>query len=136
MGREFERTQRVAHFLHRELAKLIHTTVRDPRVAKINLTGVEVSRDMSYAKVYFTLLSDNDQSAKEEIVRIMQKASGFLRSRVAKEAVMRTVPRLSFRYDESVGRGRNMEILLREVQRSDASLQRESPPNNNGCNSG
>ena len=47
MGREFERTQRVSHFLHEELARLLQSTVRDPRVQEVNLTGVEVSRDLS-----------------------------------------------------------------------------------------
>ena len=58
MGKEFERTQRVSQFLHQELARLLHSTVRDPRVERINLTEVEVSRDLSHAKVFFTLLDD------------------------------------------------------------------------------
>lgn len=53
MGKEFERTQRVSQFLHQELARLLHSKVRDPRVHRINLTDVEVSRDLSHAKVFF-----------------------------------------------------------------------------------
>ena len=52
MGREFERTQRVSHFLHEELARLLQTSVRDPRVQQVNLTGVEVSRDLSHARIF------------------------------------------------------------------------------------
>ena len=65
MGREFERTQRVSHFLHEELARLLQTTVRDPRVQQVNLTGVEVSRDLSHAKVFFTLMSDASEERAE-----------------------------------------------------------------------
>ena len=126
MGREFERTQRVSHFLHEELARLLQTTVRDPRVQQVNLTGVEVSRDLSHARVFFTLMSDVSEAERSEISGVLSKASGFLRSELAKSSSMRTVPRISFRFDESVGRGRDMESLLREVRRADAKFHAES----------
>ena len=126
MGREFERTQRVSHFLHEELARLLQTAVRDPRVQQVNLTGVEVSRDLSHARVFFTLMTDVSEAERIEISGVLSKASGFLRSELAKSSSMRTVPRISFRFDESVGRGRDMESLLREVRRADAKFHAES----------
>ena len=126
MGREFERTQRVSHFLHEELARLLQTSVRDPRVQQVNLTGVEVSRDLSHARVFFTLMSEVSEAEQSEISAVLSKVSGFLRSELAKGSSMRTVPRISFRFDESVGRGRDMESLLREVRRADAKFQAES----------
>jgi ribosome-binding factor A len=122
MGKEFERTQRVSQFLHQELARLLHSTVRDPRVERINLTEVEVSRDLSHAKVFFTLLDEQSEADRADIATVLRKVSGFLRSELAKQSSMRTVPRLSFRFDESVGRGRDMESLLREVRKADAVL--------------
>ena len=122
MGREFERTQRVSHFLHEELARLLQSTVRDPRVQQVNLTGVEVSRDLSHAKVFFTLMSDSSSEERAEVAAVLSKVSGFLRSELAKASNMRTVPRISFRFDESVGRGRDMETLLRKVRRADEQL--------------
>ncbi len=126
MAREFERTQRVSHFLHEELARLLQTTVRDPRVQQVTLTGVEVSRDLSHARVFFTLMSDVSEAEQSEISGVLSKVSGFLRSELAKGSSMRTVPRISFRFDESVGRGRDMESLLREVRRADARSHAES----------
>ncbi len=126
MAREFERTQRVSHFLHEELARLLHTTVQDPRVQHVNLTGVEVSRDLSHARVFFTLMSDVSEAEQGEISDVLSKVSGFLRSELAKASSMRTVPRISFRFDESVGRGRDMESLLREVRLADAKFHAES----------
>ena len=126
MGREFERTQRVSHFLHEELARLLQTTVRDPRVQQVNLTGVEVSRDLSHARVFFTLMSDVSEAEQSEISGVLSKVSGFLRSELAKGSSMRIVPRISFRFDESIGRGRDMESLLREVRRADAKVHAES----------
>ena len=122
MVREFERTQRVSHFLHEELARLLQSTVRDPRVQEVNLTGVEVSRDLSHAKVFFTLISDASSEERAEVTAVLSKVSGFLRSELAKASTMRTVPRISFRFDESVGRGRDMETLLRKVRRADEQL--------------
>jgi ribosome-binding factor A len=122
MGREFERTERVGHFLHEELARLLQSNVRDPRVAHVNITGVEVSRDLSHAKVFFTLMNDVSAAERNEVSAVLTKVSGFLRSELAKASTMRTVPRIAFRFDESVGRGRDMETLLREVRRADAEL--------------
>ena len=127
MGREFERTQRVSHFLHEELARLLQTTVRDPRVQAVSLTGVEVSRDLSHAKVFFTLMNDVSSEERSEVIAVLSKVSGFLRSELAKASTMRTVPRISFRFDESVGRGRDMETLLREVRRADERLHTGDP---------
>ena len=125
MAKEFERTQRVSHYLHEELARLLQNTVRDPRVQDVNLPGVEVSRDLSHAKVFFTLMSDVTSEERAEISAVLSRVSGFLRSELAKQSSMRTVPRLSFRFDESVGRGRDMERLLREVRAADAKLHGE-----------
>ena len=125
MAKEFERTQRVSHYLHEELARLLQHTVRDPRVQHVNLTGVEVSRDLSHAKVFFTLISEVTLEERTEISAVLSKVSGFLRSELAKQSSMRTVPRISFRFDESVGRGRDMESLLQEARRADASLHGE-----------
>ena len=127
MGREFERTQRVSHFLHEELARLLQSTVRDPRVQAVSLTGVEVSRDLSHAKVFFTLMNDVSSEERAEVISALSKVSGFLRSELAKASTMRTVPRISFRFDESVGRGRDMETLFREVRRADEQLHTGDP---------
>ena len=127
MGKEFERTQRISHFLHEELARLLQSTVRDPRVQEVNLTGVEVTRDLSNAKVFFTLMNDVSVEERAEVAAVLSKVSGFLRSELAKASTMRTVPRISFRFDESVGRGRDMETLLREVRTADEKLHTGDP---------
>ena len=127
MGKEFERTQRVSHFLHEELARLLQSTVRDPRVQAVSLTGVEVSRDLSHAKVFFTLMNEVSSEERAEVISVLSKVSGFLRSELAKASTMRTVPRISFRFDESVGRGRDMETLLREVRRADEQFNTGDP---------
>ena len=132
MAKEFERTQRVSHYLHEELARLLQNTVRDPRGQDVNLTGVEVSRDLSHAKVFFTLMNDVTSEERTEISAVLSRVSGFLRSEIAKQSSMRIVPRISFRFDESVGRGRDLENLLREVRAADAKLHGEPEAKSDG----
>ena len=120
MGQEFSRTERVADYLQQELAKLLLHSVRDPRAEFVSITAVEVSRDLRYAKVFFTKLGLEDAKLAEEVTSVLDKAAGFLRSEIARESTLRTVPKLTFKFDESVGRGRQMEALLGKARASDA----------------
>lgn len=122
MAKDYSRTQRVGDFLQQELAQLIQTEVRDPRAAMVSVTGVEVSRDLAHAKVFYTQLGVDDAESAKATTDVLNKAGGFLRSQIAKQASMRTVPKLSFRFDESVGRGRAMEALLRDAREADAAF--------------
>ncbi|KGE02697.1 30S ribosome-binding factor RbfA [Pseudohaliea rubra] len=122
MAREFSRSQRVADYLQRELALLIQQEVDDPRVGMVSLTGVDVSRDLAHAKVWFTRLgSDSAEEAREAAVAL-NGAAGYLRTLLSREASMRSVPRLRFVFDGSVGRGRHMEELIREAGKRDRAL--------------
>lgn len=122
MAREFSRTQRVADYLQRELATLIQQELRDPRLGMISLTSVDVSRDLGYAKIYFTQLGvDTDEDARET-TDVLNRAGGFLRSQLSRDATMRSVPKLTFRFDSSVGRGRAMESLISEAKARDRAL--------------
>lgn len=120
MGQEFSRTERVGDFLQQELAKLLLHSIRDPRAEFVSVTAVEVSRDLRYAKVFFTKLGLEDAKSAVEVTRVLDKAAGFLRSEIARESTLRTVPKLTFKFDESVGRGREMEALLSKARVSDA----------------
>jgi ribosome-binding factor A len=108
------RQARIADQIQRELAELIRLEMRDPRVGgMVTLTGVELSRDQSHAKVFFTVLgapSDAEQAREG-----LQRAAGFLRSRLAHRLTTRTVPGLSFAYDESVERGVRLSRLIDEA---------------------
>ena len=111
MAKEYARTQRVADYLQRELALLIQHEVRDPRVGMVSITGVDVSRDLGHAKVYYTALDSNSSEDASESTEVLNKASGFLRSQLSKDSNMRTVPNLRFYFDGSVGRGRSLGRL-------------------------
>ena len=107
------RKARIADQIQRELAEIIRLEVRDPRVGLVTLTGVELSRDQSHAKVYFTVLgapSDAEQAREG-----LQRAAGFLRSNLAHRLTTRKVPDLAFAYDESVERGVRLSRLIDEA---------------------
>ena len=128
MAREFSRTQRVADYLQRELALLIQQEVADPRVGMVSLTGVDVSRDLAHAKVWFTRLGSDSAEEAGEAAMALNGAAGYLRTLLSREATMRSVPRLRFVFDASVGRGRHMEDLIREAAERDRALDARRDP--------
>lgn len=121
-----QRLQRVADQVQRELASIIQREVKDPRLGMISVTGVEVSRDLAYADVFVTALGgasddlENDSRDKHaNVEEVLNHASGFLRSLLARELSIRTTPRLRFHYDESISRGRYMSTLIDNAVDSD-----------------
>jgi ribosome-binding factor A len=110
MARNPSRAGRIADQIQRDLAVLIRSEVKDPRIGMVTLTGVEVSNDYQHAKVFFTTLGDAAVLAKAQLG--LDKASGFLRSQLAKGLGLRIVPELHFVHDESVERGARLSKLI------------------------
>ncbi len=106
------RPQKVADLIQRELSDLLLRDLRDPHVGMVTLTSVDVSPDLSHAKVYFTLLQA-DRRAETE--RGLRRAAGFLRSQLAQRMKLYTTPELRFVYDESVARGDRLSRLIDSV---------------------
>lgn len=119
MAKDYTRTQRIGDFLQQELARLLQFTLSDPRLKMVSVTGVDVTRDLAHARVYFTQMGIDDSESAAATAAVLDRASGFLRSEIARTATLRTVPKLRFCFDESVGRGRHMEALIRTVRASD-----------------
>jgi ribosome-binding factor A len=109
------RSARIADQIQRSLAEVIRLELRDPRVGLVTLTGVELSRDQSHAKVFFTVLGAASDGA--HALEGLQRAAGFLRSELAQRLTTRKVPELHFAYDESVERGIRLSRLIDEAVR-------------------
>lgn len=122
MAKEYARTQRVADYLQRELASLIQREVRDPRLGMVSVTGVDVSRDLGHAKVYYTLMGCDSKDEATTATEVLNKAAGFLRSQLSRDASMRSVPQLRFYFDASVGQGRELEDLIRRAAQADRAM--------------
>lgn len=112
MPREFTRSDRVSDAIQRLLGQLIPQEIRDPRIGMVNINDVTVTRDMAYAKVYVTFVGMQDEAASLEAAAVLNKAAGFLRSFLARELSMRTVPKLQFIYDKSAIRGQELSFLI------------------------
>ncbi len=109
MPKEFSRTLRLGEQIHRELAQLLSREVKDPRVGMVTIADVEVSSDLSHAKVYYTILGDADRG---EVQKGLEKASGFLRHKIGQAIKTRITPELHFRFDETSERGAHLEALI------------------------
>lgn len=120
MAKEFSRTQRIGDQMQRELALLIQREIKDPRLGLVTITAVDVSRDLSHAKIFITIMGqDNDQEAVKGNLRILNDAAGFLRMQLGKSMKLRTVPQLHFNYDASIRRGVELSSLIERAVAED-----------------
>lgn len=111
MKRGFDRTQRVADLIQKTLAPMLLQDMTDDRFRLVTITDVKVSRDLSYAKVYVSVLLDDDAEIKQTVLALNQAAKSF-RYNLAHAVDMRVVPELKFVYDESTARGFRISGLI------------------------
>jgi ribosome-binding factor A len=111
------RQRRVSELIHRELSMLLMRDVRDPRLAGVTITDVDVTQDLLLARVYFTVMGDADE--EKEAVAGLAHAGGFLRSELAGRVQLRHVPELDFQVDKSAEYARRIDELLEQVKESD-----------------
>ena len=98
-----------------ELSKIIFKEIKNPLIKQVNLTAVEITNDLSYAKVYFTCM-DND---KYKVLEELNEAKGFLRSKLAETIDLRHTPELIFQYDNSIEYGNNIEKIIEKIHEKD-----------------
>lgn len=113
------RVRRVADLIQRELSDILHTELEDPRVELATVSGVEVSKDLSVARVRFSLLGD-DEGVRAESMAALERAKGFIRRQLAPRLGLRMVPELRFVLD----RGAEHSLRIHELL---ASLPETSP---------
>jgi ribosome-binding factor A len=116
MGHDFSRSERVGAEMQRELALILREGVRDPRLHGVTVQEVRVTRDLSHAKVYFTLM---DRTRAREMTAALNRAAGFLRKRLGDVMIMRTIPELHFEYDTSIERGAHLSALIDQAVTAD-----------------
>jgi ribosome-binding factor A len=107
--KSFQRSDRVAEQVRRDLADLIRTELKDPRVGMVSLTAVELTPDYAHAKVFFATLNPEHL---EEIERGLKRSAGFLRRELGRRIHIHTLPELHFVYDDSIERGANLSLLI------------------------
>ena len=106
---------RMADFAREEIARIIQFEMRDPRIGMVSVNDVRVSRDLAFADVYVSAMPSGSPADQEAVVAVLNGASGYFRSKLARRHRMRTTPKPRFHYDESVERGRRLEKLIDEA---------------------
>ena len=107
------RQDQLGRVIAQELSDLMRLRVKDPRIGFASITGVNVSRDLSLARVYISVMGSPDE--QRETMRVLRHAAGFLRHELAQRLTVRHVPEITFTLDESIARGARMLDLLNQI---------------------
>lgn len=105
---------RIGEQIKKEISQLIQYELKDPRIGFVTITGVDVSGDLSIAKIYISIMGSDDE-LKNTLLGL-EKAKGFLRSEVGKRVRLRHTPELVFKIDESIAYGNKIEKLLQNIK--------------------
>lgn len=121
--RSFGREEKVAELIRKELTTLIRQKMRDPRVSvqDVIVSDVRVSSDLATANVYVRALDFDQTINRGELVQVLQRAAGFLRSELAKRHSMRTTPALEFHYDDVEDEGSHIDALIDQAMALETS---------------
>jgi ribosome-binding factor A len=117
MPKEFQRIDRIAALIQRELAKLLLKEMRDPRLSLVTITHVKVSRDLAHAKVFVTPLQEGENV--KEIVTELNAAAKHLRYCLAQALSLRITPALRFIYDAELNQALQLSNLIDKAVAAD-----------------
>lgn len=123
MAKEFSRTRRIAQQLQQELAVVLQRDMKDPRIGFVTVNDVDVSRDLSYAKVFVTFFEEDKDGARKANALIA--AAPYIRTLVAGRMKLRVMPEIRFVYDSSLVEGMRMSNLVSQVINSDKAKQQQ-----------
>lgn len=107
---------RLGHIFTEEISKVINEEVKDDDINFVTVNAVDISSDLSYAKVYFTNLIDKD---REKVTKALNKASGFIRGKLFGKVEIRKMPELTFVYDESIEYSQKIEKIIDDINKED-----------------
>jgi ribosome-binding factor A len=121
---EQKRSSRVAEAIRNELATLLLSKVRDPRLLGVSISRVEVPDDLSIARVFFTVFGGKKEI--KEAGKGLERAKGFMRSHIAKTLNLRFTPAILFRYDDVVEKVAELEEIFQEIANERESREDDS----------
>ena len=111
---DYQRADRVGDLLVELIAEILREELRDPRVAGVTVTGAKVSKDLRNARIFFNLLGG--QPDRKAALAGLQSATGFIRSKVAKQLKLKFVPAIEFSYDETEDEAQRIDSLLKQIK--------------------
>lgn len=110
---EYPRSYRVGELILKNISEIISRGLKDPRIGFVTLTAVDVTSDLRYAKVFFTVIG-SDKERADSVVGI-EKATPYIRRQLASKLTMRHTPELTFVYDESIEYGNRIDSILKDI---------------------
>ncbi len=129
--KEYGRDLRVADFVRDEISTILLREMRDPRVGMVSINEVKVSKDLAFADLYVSSIDATDTEAQEELIAVLNKASGYFRSALAKRHTMRTTPKPRFHYDMVADRAPKSDSLISKALRADEQQKPASDSSEN-----
>ena len=112
MGYSFKRSERVSDLIMQEISRMIiNGEIKDPRVDMVSITGVKISDDIGYAKIFFTPLIQN--ADLKEVLDGFNSAKGFIRSKLSKKLKNKKIPNIDFEYDFSLDKSHKIDDIIR-----------------------
>lgn len=106
------KTERISNSIQQEVSYILANEVKNSNIKFVTVTAVETTNDLSYSKIYVTVLNDSE---KDETMRALAQASGFIRRCLADRIDIRHTPQLEFIYDESIEYGKRIEDKIKEI---------------------
>ena len=108
--------ERYNSIYEKEISYILQNEIKDDNIKFVTVTGVEITNDLSYAKVYVTVF---DKDKKESTLKALEKAKGFIRSELAKKVEIRHTPELRFIFDESIEYGYKIDNIIKEIHKKE-----------------
>jgi len=112
----YKRAKRVADLLKEEISEIIMRRLKDPRLGFVTVTDVSVTDDLRLARVYVSILKDEE---KKQTLEVLQAGKGFIRSELSKRVRMKVLPDLEFRIDTTLEYGSRIEKLLKDLKKGE-----------------
>lgn len=112
----YKRSQRVSDLIREEIAEIVMYKLKDPRIGFVTITGVDMSPDLKQARVFVSILKEDE---REMTLEILNSAKAFIRSILSKRLKMKFIPVVEFKMDASIEYGYKIDKLLKEIRDKD-----------------
>lgn len=111
---EYPRSYRVGELIHKNISEIISRGLKDPRIGFVTITAVDVTSDLRYARVYYTVIGSEKEKTESGIG--IDKATPYIRRQLASKMTIRHTPELTFVYDESIEYGNRIDSILKDIK--------------------
>ncbi|MGE5379627.1 MAG: 30S ribosome-binding factor RbfA [Methylocystaceae bacterium] len=109
------RNDRLAEEIKREMSQIFREEMKDPRLNLVSITRVEVSSELSHARIFVSVIGDEEE--RRQVDKALQGAKGYLRTEIGSRLQVRRVPELVFRIDRSIEHGVHIASLLNQIKK-------------------